>query len=172
MPSPPLGDLPNPGIKPRSLALQVDSLPSEPPGKPMNTGVVAYPFSRGSSRSRKQIRISCIAGEFFTAELPGKPHEWHSVQFISVTQLCPTLCDPTECSMPVFLVHHQLLDLAQTHVHQVSDAIPTISSSVIPFSSCLQSFPASASFPMSLLFASGGQSTRVSASVFPMNIQD
>ena len=51
---------------------------------------------------------------------------------------------------------------------------PTISSSVVPFSSCLQSFPASGSFPMSQLFTSGGQSTGVSAStsVLPMNIQD
>ena len=51
---------------------------------------------------------------------------------------------------------------------------PTILSSVIPFSSCLQSFPASGSFPMSQFFASGGQSAGVSASasVFPMNIQD
>ena len=51
---------------------------------------------------------------------------------------------------------------------------PTISSSVIPFSSCLQSFPASGSFPMSQLFASGGQSIGVSAStsVLPMNTQD
>ena len=51
---------------------------------------------------------------------------------------------------------------------------PTISSSVIPFSSCPQSFPASGSFQMSQLFASGGQSIRVSASasVFPMNTQD
>ena len=51
---------------------------------------------------------------------------------------------------------------------------PTISSSVIPFSSCLQSFPASGSFPMSVLFASGGQIIRVSASasVLPMNTQD
>ena len=50
---------------------------------------------------------------------------------------------------------------------------PTISSSVIPFSSCLQSFPASGSFTMSWLFASGGQSigVSVSASVLPMNIQ-
>ena len=50
---------------------------------------------------------------------------------------------------------------------------PTISSSVVPFSSCLQSFPASGSFQMSRLFASGGQSTGVSAStsVLPMNIQ-
>ena len=48
---------------------------------------------------------------------------------------------------------------------------PTISSSVIPCSSCLQSFPESGSFPMSWLFASGGQSIRASASVLPMNIQ-
>ena len=51
---------------------------------------------------------------------------------------------------------------------------PNISSSVIPFSSCLQSFPASGSFPVSQFFTSGGQSIRVSASasVLPMNIQD
>ena len=51
---------------------------------------------------------------------------------------------------------------------------PTISSSLIPFSSCLQSFPASGSFTMSQFFSSGGQSIGVSASasVLPMNIQD
>ena len=51
---------------------------------------------------------------------------------------------------------------------------PTISSSVVPFSSCLQSFPASGSFQMSQLLTSGGQSIGVSASalVFPMNTQD
>ena len=49
---------------------------------------------------------------------------------------------------------------------------PTISSSVIPFSSCLQSFPASGSFPMSQFFTSHGQSIGVSASVFPVTIQD
>ena len=48
---------------------------------------------------------------------------------------------------------------------------PTISSSVVPFSSCPQSFPASGSFPMSQLFTSGGQSIGVSASVLPTNIQ-
>ena len=47
---------------------------------------------------------------------------------------------------------------------------PTISSSVVPFSSCLQSFPAPGSFPMSQLFTSGGQSIGASASVLPMNI--
>ena len=56
--------------------------------------------------------------------------------------------------------------------HQWYD--PTLSSSVIPFSSCLQYFPASGSLPMSWFFTSGGQSTGVSASasVLPMNIQD
>ena len=44
-------------------------------------------------------------------------------QFSSVTQLCPTLCDPLDCITPGFPVHHQLLDLTQTHVHQVGDAI-------------------------------------------------
>ena len=47
----------------------------------------------------------------------------HSVQFSSVAQLCSTLCDPMDCSTPGFPVHHQLLELAQIHVHQVSDAI-------------------------------------------------
>ena len=49
---------------------------------------------------------------------------------------------------------------------------PTISSSVVPFSSCLQSFPASGSFQMSQFITSGGQSIGASASVLPMNIQD
>ena len=40
-----------------------------------------------------------------------------------VTQSCPTLCHPVDCSMPGFPVHHQLLELAQTHVHQLSDLI-------------------------------------------------
>ena len=43
--------------------------------------------------------------------------------FSSVAQLCPTLCDPMDCSTPGFPVHHQLPELAQTQVHQVSDAI-------------------------------------------------
>ena len=46
-----------------------------------------------------------------------------STQFSSVTQFCPTLCDPMNFSTPGFPVHHQLLELTQTHVHQVGDAI-------------------------------------------------
>ena len=94
-------------------------------------------------------------------------------QFSSVAQLCSSLNDPVDCSMPGFPVHHQLPELAQTHVHLSWWCPPTISSSVVPFSSCLQSFPASGSFPMSKLFTSGGQSIGVSASasVLSVNIQ-
>ena len=45
-----------------------------------------------------------------------------SVQFSSVAHSCPTLCNPMDCSTPGFPVHHQFLELAQTHVHQVGDA--------------------------------------------------
>ena len=44
-------------------------------------------------------------------------------EFSSTTQLCPTLCNPMDCSTSGFPVHHQFLKLAQTHVHRVSDAI-------------------------------------------------
>ena len=91
----------------------------------------------------------------------------------SAAQLCLTQCNPMNCST------HQA-SLCFT-VSQSSNSCPlsrwchpTISSSVTPFSSCPQSFPASVSFPMSQLFASDGQSIGVSAStsVIPMNIQD
>ena len=64
----------------------------------------------------------------------------------SSLQLCLALRSPMDCSMPVFLVHHQLPELAQTHVQLSWWCHPTISSSFVPFSSCLQSFPASGSF--------------------------
>ena len=67
------------------------------------------------------------------------------IQFSSVAQSHQTLCNPTDCSTPGFPVHHQLLDLAQTHVHRVGDAVQP-HHPVILFSSSLQSFPASGSF--------------------------
>ena len=60
--------------------------------------------------------------------------------FCSVTQSCPTLFAPMDCGTPGSPVLHCLLELAQTHVHRVSDAIQT-SHPAIPFSSCPQSFP-------------------------------
>ena len=90
----------------------------------------------------------------------------------SVAMSYPTLCDPMDCSVPGFRVLHYLLEFAQTY--PLSQwCHPTISSSVAPFSSCPQSFPVSWSFPISQLFASGGQSIGASALVLvlPMNFQ-
>ena len=91
----------------------------------------------------------------------------------SVVQSCPTLRRHGQkrtrlpCPSPTLGVYSNSCPLSQW-------CHPTISSSVVPFSSRLQSFPASGSFPMSQFFTSGGQSIRVSASasVLPMNIQD
>ena len=72
----------------------------------------------------------------------------------SLTQLCPTLCNPMDCSMPGFPVLHHLLGFAQTHVHLVADAIQPslpLSPTSLP---ATQSFPASGSFPMNQPFAS------------------
>ena len=61
------------------------------------------------------------AGE--AAELLITPHPFSSVQFSSVAQSCPTLCDPMNRSTPGLPVHHQLPEFTQTHIHRVSDAI-------------------------------------------------
>ena len=64
-PSP--GDLPNPGIEPRSSALQADSLPSELPGKPKNTAEDSLSLLQGIFLTRNRTRVSWIAGGFFTS---------------------------------------------------------------------------------------------------------
>ena len=95
-----------------------------------------------------------------------------SVQLSSIAQSCLTLCDPMDCTTPGLPVHHELLEFTQNYVHGVGDAIK-LSHPLSSFS-YLQPFPASGSFQMSWLFASGGQSIGVSAStsVLPMNTQD
>ena len=111
-----------------------------------------------------------LAGRLFTTGPPGKPQ--NSVQFscsVVSDSLRPHEPQHTRhpCPSPTPGVHPNPCPLSWWY-H------PTISSSVIPFSSCSQSFPASGSFQMSQLFASGGQSIGVSAStsVLPMNTQD
>ena len=94
------------------------------------------------------------------------------IQNSSVAQSHPTLCDPMDNSMPGFPVLLRFPRVCSNSCPSNQWCHSTISSSVIPFASCLQSFPASGSFPMSQVFASGGQSTgaSTSASVLPMNI--
>ena len=169
------GDLPHPGIEPVSPELQVDSLLLSHPSfkeQVLKEWVQSYKgpslflssnklfqwHSHSLKRClKKQVHISWV-------------RKFSSVQ--SLTQLCPTL-QPHElqharppCPSPTPGVHPNSCPLCWW-------CHPAISSSVVPFS-CPQSFPASGSFPMSQLFASGGQSIGVSASasVPPMNTQD
>ena len=93
----------------------------------------------------------------------------------SVQSLSPTLCDPMNCSKHARLPCPSPTPRVYSNSYPSSWCChPTISSSVVPFSSHLQSFPASGYFQTSQFFASGGPSIRVSASasVLPMNIQD
>ena len=82
----------------------------------------AIPSSRGSSQPRDRTHISYIAGGFFTTDLQGK-----SINKCcgSAAQVCPALCDPTDCSTSGFPVLHYLPEFAQTCVHWVSDGIQT-----------------------------------------------
>ena len=127
---------------------------------------VAISFSRGSSWPREWTHISCMQADSLSTNHQGSPVSQfrHSVMFDSLrphglqyTRLpCPSPI-PRACS-------NSCASSQWCH--------PTISPSVVPFSICLQSFPASGSFPMSQFFASGDQSIGVSASasVLPMNI--
>ena len=89
-------------------------------------------------------------------------------------QLCLTLCNPLEFNKPDFHVHHPMPRAFSNSCPSRRWCHPTVSSSVVSFSSCLQSFPATGSFQMSQFFTSCGQSIGASAlaSVHPMNIQD
>ena len=132
-------------------------------------------------------RCVVILHQYFNLYIPG--NIWYETSFIcfichlyiffwcwwcSVAKSCPTLCNLIwpHCSTPGFSVFDYYLEFAQTHVHH-QWCHPIISFSVVPFSSCLQSFLISASFPMSQFFASSSQIIvpSASASVLPMNIQ-
>ena len=135
--------------------------------------MVAFLFSRGSSQPRKWTGVSCIAGRFFTNwAIREARSRLDSVQFSR--SVVSNSLQPHESQLARFLCPS-----STPGVHSNSCPLswwchPAISSSVIPFSSCPQSLPASGSFPVSQLFASGGQSIGVSAlaSVLPMNTQD
>ena len=86
-----------------------------------------------------ELLAPALAGGFFTTEMPEKPERNYLNQgglLSSVTQSCLTLCDPMDCSTPGLPVHHQHLELTQTHVHSVGDAIqpshPLLLPSIIP----------------------------------------
>ena len=139
-------------------------LPFPPPGDLAYPGI--KPMSPGSP---------ALAGGFFQTETPGKliitlqfslVHFSRSVMSDSLRPYGLQHARPP-CPSPTSGAYSNSCPLSQW-------CHPTISSSVVPFSSCFQSFPASGSFLMSQFFSSGGQSIGVSASasVLPMNIQD
>ena len=94
---------------------------------------IAIPFS--SDLPNPGVKLSpAWAGRFFTTKPPGKPPiPYYHIQFSSVTQSCPTLCDPMNCSMPGLPVHHHLPEFTQTHVHRVSDATQSSHPLLSPF---------------------------------------
>ena len=162
---------------------------------------VAIFSSRGSSQARNQAQVSCIGRRILycwaTSEgddapfsfliLPVKqPSSLSSLQFITLInsdkhRSVQLSCSVVPDSLQPCGLQHTRLPCPSSTPGACSNSCPlswwchpTISSSVIPFSSCLQSFPAAASFLMSQFFTSGGQSIGISASasVLPVNFQD
>ena len=99
--------------------------------------------------------------------------QYCDVHLSSMAQACPILCDPMDCNTPGFPVHHQLPELAQTHVYWVSDVIQP-SHSLASLLLLPSIFPSISVFSMNQFFSSGGQSIGASAtaSVLPMNDQN
>ena len=99
-------------------------------------------------------------------------HSWLALVLLFSRSVLSTLCDPMDCSTPGFPVLHQLSELQLLSIKSVMPSNHLILCR--PFSSHLQSFPASGSFQMSQLFAASSQNIGVSAStsVLPMNTQD
>ena len=124
----------------------MSGLPFPPPGDLRDSGI-----------EPESLESPALAGRFFPTEPPGK-HVQFSRSVVS-DSLRPHELQHTRppCPSPTRGVHPNSCPLSQW-------CHPAISSSVVPFSSCPQSFPASGSFQMSQLFASGGQSIGVSAS--------
>ena len=126
--------------------MQADSLPAEPQGKLILYSAPSFccqhpkspPFCTITLHSLKtkfplpsclapppshspHIKQSVVFKVFYCSHLFLLRSSFRSIS--SVSQLCPTLCDPIDCSTPGFPVYHQLPELAQSHVHRVGDAI-------------------------------------------------
>ena len=138
---------------------------------------ISMPSYRGSFQPRDWTHVSCIGRQFFTAVPPKKPVLCQKTVHSSVQFSSSVVSD----SLRPHGLQHARLPCPSPTPGACSNSCPwsrwchpTISSCVVPFSSCLQSFPTSGSFPMSQFFTSGGQSIGVSgsASVLPVNIQN
>ena len=139
--------------------------------------ITISPISMQSYKIHSSFLSFNIVTSFSYYEKPSSPFSsWYIYlfQFRSVTQSCPTLCDPMNRTTPGLPVYHQLLEFTQTYVHWVGDAIQPSHPLLPPSPSVFNLSFQSGSFQMIQLFAWGGQSIGVStsASFLPMNIQD
>ena len=120
LPFPSPGDLPDPGAESQSPALQADSLPAEPPGKPKNTGVGSLALLQGIFLTQESNQCFLHYRQIlYQLSYQGSP-----VQFSSVAQSCPTLCDPMNRSPPGLPVHHQLPGTVQSRDQHKSRNCP------------------------------------------------
>ena len=164
---------------------------------------VAMPFSSGSSWLRNRTRVPTLRADSLQSELPGKNHvnkiikskylcsvsdprgKTFSFSLLSVCYLCVCHQFSSVAQLCLTLRHHELQHVRPPCPSPIlrvySNSCPSswwchpvISSSVVPFSSWPQTLPESGSFPMSQLFAWGGQDIGISASAsgLPMNTQD
>ena len=99
---------------------QPGSVHGDSPGK--NTEIGCHALLQGIFPTQGSNPLLPHSG-FFTSWATRELHINASVQFRSVAQSCPTLCDPMNYSTPGLLVHHQLPEFTQTHIHRVSDTI-------------------------------------------------
>ena len=122
--------------------------------------IIGLPQDLGNQRLSQQ-RTSCLHQD---------PEERSRVPQVVVQLItCTWLCKPMDCSMPDIPALHYILEFAKTHVHWVSDAIQPSHSLSPPSLPALSLSPASVSFPMSWLFASGGQSISFCFNISPSN---
>ena len=155
-------NIPNQGIEPRSPALQADSLPSEPPRETDSVGNIfvkeGWLWNGFLSNLKLNVRhIHYNQKSFFLCTYNTCLYNFKEWLVGSVAQSCPTPCNPMNCSTPGLpAITNSWSSLKLRPLSQWCH--PAISSSVIPFSSCPQSLPASESFPMSQLFTWDGQS--------------
>ena len=131
---------------------------------------VVLPLLREDSTIKIILNPNAKKEKYNIIELFDFPYNENMCCCCSVTKTCPALCDAINYSMSgssFSTISWSLLKFRSTE----SVMLSTISSSVIPFSFCLQSSPASESLPMSQIFISGGQSLGALATVLPMNLQ-
>ena len=157
----------------RPLLWQVNSLPLSHLGSSLEYSAVVYIHCTVHYLSRAYLYLMHVVN----LTRPTSHAQVITITLLSftsldsVTQSRLTLCNPMNCRTPGFAVHHQLLELAQTHVHWVGDAIqpshPLSSPSPPAFNLSQHQC-----FLVSQFFSSGSQSIEVSASVLPVSIQD